>query len=307
MLAARLIAAFFVLVTPLAAMELDAARKLALELLNASRRDHKLPPMALEAKLNSAAQAHAADMLKRNYYSHNSPEGTTAGGRFVKAGGSRWLLTAENIAKCDSCRPPATPEVLRQIHEGWMNSAGHRKNILNPGLTSFGFGIAVNATGGLYAVQNFSGPGNSAGEGAQSRPLPTTEQTALALREINAARKVAGRPPLKESQTLAETARAMLPAPGAANFSPETGQPIYDRLPQAERGRWSEINVVAALCGGCGTQPTVGDVAFFTGQFLSNEKYRKTMLDAAATEIGFAIAANGEGRKIGLGVLGSGK
>ena len=83
-----------------------AMRQRALDLVNESRRAQKLPPLALEAKLNAAAQGHAADMLKRNFYAHNTPEGKTPADRYQKQGGSKWMLTAENIAKCDAL-PPA--------------------------------------------------------------------------------------------------------------------------------------------------------------------------------------------------------
>ena len=46
--------------------DLDRIRERALVLLNQSRKEHKLPPLVLEAKLNNAAQGHASDMLKRN-------------------------------------------------------------------------------------------------------------------------------------------------------------------------------------------------------------------------------------------------
>ena len=77
--------------------DLDHIREQALVLLNQSRNEHKLPPLVLEAKLNKAAQAHANDMLKRKYFAHASPEGKTVGDRYRQAGGSKWLVTAENI------------------------------------------------------------------------------------------------------------------------------------------------------------------------------------------------------------------
>lgn len=115
-------------------------RKYALELVNKERTSRHLAPLRLEAKLIRAAQSHADDMLRRNFYSHNSPEGKTVSDRYQAAGGNRWLLTAENIAKCTGCKSPVDENYIRQMHKGWMESPGHRANILRKGLTEFGYG-----------------------------------------------------------------------------------------------------------------------------------------------------------------------
>ncbi|NJM34698.1 MAG: CAP domain-containing protein [Rhodomicrobium sp.] len=158
----------FSLANPAQAEEasLNKLRMLALQLVNASRKEHKLSPLALESKLTEAAQFHASDMMRRSYYAHSSPEGKTVADRYQKAGGSRWVLTAENIAKCDGCPPALSEAQIRKLHEGWMNSPGHKANILRAGLTGFGYGLAVTSGGTLYAVQTFAGPGTPDGGSA---------------------------------------------------------------------------------------------------------------------------------------------
>src|SRR3954453_20453274 len=107
---ALIAAAFLVAAGPALAQTADdipVIRGRALELVNGTRQEHGLPPLALQQQLNTAAQAHADDMLARHYYGHASPEGRTAADRYVLAGGSKWRLIAENIANCSGCPPPA--------------------------------------------------------------------------------------------------------------------------------------------------------------------------------------------------------
>ena len=75
-----------------------------------------------------------------------------------------------------------------------MNSPGHRKNILLRGITEFGFGIAVDARGNLYAVQNFAGPGaDTDAAGDEIKPIGPEEQITLVLgSSTRNARKQAG-------------------------------------------------------------------------------------------------------------------
>ncbi|HET7463602.1 MAG TPA: CAP domain-containing protein [Longimicrobium sp.] len=79
-----------------------------------------------------AAQAHSADMARRNYFSHTSPEGRTMVDR-LRAQGASYRMIAENIAMGQ----PTAREVVR----GWLNSPGHRQNIENCGYTRQGVGL----------------------------------------------------------------------------------------------------------------------------------------------------------------------
>ncbi|WP_088346054.1 MULTISPECIES: CAP domain-containing protein [Rhodomicrobium] len=290
-----------------AALGIDAARQRALELVNESRRAQKLPPLALEPKLNQAAMRHALDMLKRNFYAHNTPEGKTPADRYQAVGGSKWMLTAENIARCETCRPPVTDAVLRRLQDGWMNSPGHRANILRKGLTTFGYGIVMDAKGGMYAVQNFAGPGTSddaKGPADGGKAIPQEEQAQLALEAINKERGKAGRAPLKFSQALTQAARALAPPSSVSTFGQQKPPPLFDLMPDSERENWDGLAMVAAICGGCGLAPAAADVGRFTAQWFRNPSYSETLLDAESTHLGFTVSANGEGKKVGIGLLG---
>jgi uncharacterized protein YkwD len=288
-------------------MSLDDARKLALELVNKSRAEQKLPPLKLEPKLTKAAQTHADDMYKRNFYSHNSPEGKTVSDRFQAAGGSKWLLTAENIAKCEGCRTPLQEPLVRQMHEGWMNSPGHRANILRKGLDSLGYGVVVDTDGKLYAVQTFSGPGTPAAtSAADAKPASPAQQLDMVAGHVNAKRKAAGRKPIQPSQGLVLGAQAIAPAPGDASFKLRHSDDLMSALPQAEKQKWQSLSMLAAQCGGCGVETVAGDVNAFTGQWLGDAKMTKMLLDGDITHFGFAIVADGKGRKVAVGLLGGG-
>jgi uncharacterized protein YkwD len=94
-------------------------------------------------------------MVARRFFAHVTPEGIDPGARLAAAGwsGTMW---AENIAwGSGSLGTPA------EIVKGWMNSPGHRANILNGALRTSGIGVAAgtpagDATGGTY-TQDFGG------------------------------------------------------------------------------------------------------------------------------------------------------
>jgi hypothetical protein len=100
---------------------------------NASRAEAGLDPLACDATLARAAFSHSEDMCVRRYFSHTSPEGTTPTDRAREAG-SRRRMIGENIAVGYSS--PA------EAHQGWMESDGHRRNILDGSYGHLGIGYA---------------------------------------------------------------------------------------------------------------------------------------------------------------------
>lgn len=109
-------------------------------LVNQARQAAGLRHLAWSERLALAAERHAKDMVARRYYSHFSPDGLSPFDRALAAG-YPWGC-GENIAWS-----------LRDVgdaHRQWMNSDGHRANILNPRYAILGCGHA-----GGYWVQNF--------------------------------------------------------------------------------------------------------------------------------------------------------
>ncbi|MGC9500200.1 CAP domain-containing protein [Streptomyces sp. WG7] len=117
-------------------------------LTNRERAGAGLPALAVDARLAHAAQAHSADMVARDFYSHTDPDGGKPWDRAAAAGATRRTV-GENIA-CGQ-RSPA------DVVEGWMNSPGHRANILKPDFTHIGIGLAGGGRAGTYWTQVFGG------------------------------------------------------------------------------------------------------------------------------------------------------
>ena len=90
-------------------------------LTNIERANAGCGAVRVDARLAAAAQAHSTDMVDRDYFSHTSPDGKGPGDRASAAGYPRW--SGENIAA-----GYPTPAAVVQ---GWMNSPGHKANILN--------------------------------------------------------------------------------------------------------------------------------------------------------------------------------
>ena len=111
-------------------------------LVNNERADAGCDPVTEEPHLDTAAQKHSDDMSARDYFSHDTPEGVHFDERIRDAGYSK--PGAENIAK------GATSAA--QVMEMWMNSSGHRANILNCSLTKLGVGVTKS---GWYWTQDF--------------------------------------------------------------------------------------------------------------------------------------------------------
>lgn len=126
-------------------------REILLE-VNRLREERDLAPLEPDERLDRAAQAHAEDLLAHAYYDHVGRDGSTARQRAATAGHRGAALITENIAK-----GPFTP---REVVGRWMNSRGHRKNILHPRLRRMGAGVSFgeNAKGfEVVWVQVFSG------------------------------------------------------------------------------------------------------------------------------------------------------
>lgn len=117
-----------------------------LELTNAEREAYGLDPLVWNEKLADLARAHSQDMVDRGFFSHNNPDGKTPFDRMREAG-IDYSAAAENIAAGQ-----ASPE---DVVESWMNSQGHRDNILNPKLKELGVGLARGGEYGIYWTQNF--------------------------------------------------------------------------------------------------------------------------------------------------------
>ncbi|WP_423219157.1 SafA/ExsA family spore coat assembly protein [Caloramator australicus] len=118
-------------------------------LVNIERAKVGLPPLKENWQLSRIARYKSQDMINKNYFSHYSP---TYGSPFqmIESFGLRFSAAGENIAMGQR-----TPQ---EVMNAWMNSPGHRSNILNPTYTEIGVGLAKDKAGRCYWTQMFIKP-----------------------------------------------------------------------------------------------------------------------------------------------------
>jgi uncharacterized protein YkwD len=102
-----------------------------IELINVERTKRGLPALGFDDKLTLAARAHSQDMADKGFFSHTGSNGSNPGDR-ISATGYDWSTYGENIAAGYT-----TPE---SVVRGWMESPGHRANILNRDVRELGVG-----------------------------------------------------------------------------------------------------------------------------------------------------------------------
>ncbi len=114
-----------------------------LVLVNAEREKAGCAPLTENAKLTKAAQDHSQDMADHENMSHTGSDGSSMSDRLARVG-YKFRSAGENVAYGYN-----TPE---SVMDGWMNSSGHRANILNCGFKEIGIGLAQP---GHYWTQDF--------------------------------------------------------------------------------------------------------------------------------------------------------
>lgn len=118
---------------------------------NSARAGAGVAPLALDSTLTAIAQTRANDMASRGYFSHTSPTGETAFTLLDRYGIGG--LAAENIARNNYPDSQSASTAMT----GFMNSSGHRYNIMDPALTRVGIAVAYAGSMKYYAVV-FAGP-----------------------------------------------------------------------------------------------------------------------------------------------------
>lgn len=130
---------------PLPDQQLLSTQEEILKLVNAERAKQNLKPLTLDWQVSRVAQYKSDDMADKNYFSHTSP---TYGSPFdmLKSFNVKYRSAGENIAKGQK-----TPTA---VMTAWMNSEGHRANIMNANFTHLGVGYTVK-NGTTYWTQMF--------------------------------------------------------------------------------------------------------------------------------------------------------
>lgn len=120
-----------------------------IRLVNIQRSRQGLNPLAKNTSLSTVARYKSQDMINKHYFSHMSP---TYGSPFkmMETFGIRFSAAGENIAMGQ--------KTAAEVMVAWMNSPGHRANILSPAYTQIGVGLAVDKYGTHYWTQQFIKP-----------------------------------------------------------------------------------------------------------------------------------------------------
>jgi uncharacterized protein YkwD len=114
-------------------------RAATLCLINAQRARKQLAPLTENSLLDRAAELHSVDMAKRRYFEHTDPDGVHPDARIVQQGYPP-ILVGENLGWGETVK--SKPAAMVSM---WMQSPGHRANILEPGYREIGIGMAYGA------------------------------------------------------------------------------------------------------------------------------------------------------------------
>ncbi len=144
------------------------------DLVNKERKKRGMQALEWDVTLHSIARKFSEDMARRDFFSHEDPEGRSFCDRYSAAGfscsiriGHKVCLGAENISQdylfnTSSSEGGGTfshynteDKIARSVVERWMNSKGHRLNILTPYFKKEGIGVALDGDGKVYVSEDF--------------------------------------------------------------------------------------------------------------------------------------------------------
>lgn len=138
------------LVLPAYGQHAHSIERRIFEAINQVRQENKLPALKWNAKIAEVARSHSSRMASKRFFSHDDPKFGGPDNR-LSAAGIAWRLCGENIFEENGQADP-----VRAAVRGWMQSSGHRKNILSRGFTHTGIGVALGRDGTYTVTQMFA-------------------------------------------------------------------------------------------------------------------------------------------------------
>lgn len=129
--------------------EIESLEQQCLDEVNRVRRRSGLPRLNLYEDLLPVAREYSRRMAEQNFFSHSDPDGRTVRER-VEEADIRWRMVGENLAYSNGYVNP----VAASLH-GWMDSAGHRRNILEPDFSLTAIGVWIKEDGTVYFTEIF--------------------------------------------------------------------------------------------------------------------------------------------------------
>lgn len=127
-----------------------AVERVAFAMINQKRLENGLKPLAWNAELASVARVHSQNMAEYQFFGHRGLDGKMVSDRADNIGLNKWRAIGENIAFNRGYQDPIAKAV-----EGWMNSPGHRHNLLEDSWKESAIGVAVAPDGSYYFTQVF--------------------------------------------------------------------------------------------------------------------------------------------------------
>lgn len=117
--------------------------------VNRQRAAHRLPPLELSEDLLDVARFYSRRMAEEKFFAHVDPQGRNVRSR-VDAAGIRWRVLGENLAYTNGYINPVAASM-----RGWMESPGHRRNILDPDYRRTAIGAWITDNGTVYFTEIF--------------------------------------------------------------------------------------------------------------------------------------------------------
>ncbi len=235
------------------------AEQQAQTLLNRDRQRAGLPPVPLDAALSAVARAHCQDMAEHQFVAHLSPRSGGPADRVRRAGIAAALVT-ENLAQA---RSP------KEAQDGLMGSPGHRANILDPRVSRVGIGVreivGVAGLRQLLLTQVYVGDPVA----IDLRDAPNRVVSTLQTQ-----RRAAGRPELGVDAALNTLAQRTAEGVTSGDISESHPDALVDKAQPSLRGRFATVRAALAVAH---SPEQIAEVP--------------ALIDAAATDIGVAVAA----------------
>ncbi|MGA9769503.1 MAG: CAP domain-containing protein [Blastocatellia bacterium] len=129
--------------------EIESLEVQCLNEVNRLRQSRKLVPLTFSEDLLQVARSYSRRMAEEKFFSHNDPEGRSVRER-VNDANIKWRMVGENLALSNGYINP----VAVSLH-GWMDSPGHRRNILDPDWRHTAIGVWIGSTGTIYFTEIF--------------------------------------------------------------------------------------------------------------------------------------------------------
>ncbi|MEW6388012.1 MAG: CAP domain-containing protein [Thermodesulfobacteriota bacterium] len=124
-------------------ISLNQVAEFVYPLVNTVRRQHGLPALARDPGLEVVALTYSRDMLRRKFFGHTNPEGLSLMARLVSRYQQPFTKAGENIWTGSGYDLANAPLLARMMMQSWLDSPGHRDNLLDPRFTHLGVGVAA--------------------------------------------------------------------------------------------------------------------------------------------------------------------